>query len=165
MHTVCPRILDPIYIVTKYMECVKTSWTDSTWSSVIRSNPTREGFFVNLGSRDCTIFRDTICTAAPGDFSVILRYVQEVLSIFEQWVYHKNGTVRRLCYGFFYCDRDLDPGTGVLSTSNVYCAEKSEVADIYRTLCIMYISWYLYEAVTHKQVRTTCGLKSVIRSD
>ena len=77
-NTLCPRSLDPIYIVTYYMKQVKTSWTDSTWSPDIRYNTTREGFFVNLGWRDCTIFRDTICTAAPADFSVIIRFVQEV---------------------------------------------------------------------------------------
>ena len=29
LSTVCPRSLDPIYIVTYYIIWVKTSWTDS----------------------------------------------------------------------------------------------------------------------------------------
>ena len=29
LYTACPRILDPIYILTFYISWVKTSWTDS----------------------------------------------------------------------------------------------------------------------------------------
>ena len=28
MHTICPRSIDPFYIVTNYIKWVKTSWTD-----------------------------------------------------------------------------------------------------------------------------------------
>ena len=35
IDTLCPRSLDPIYIVTKYLEWAMTSWTDNIVLDVI----------------------------------------------------------------------------------------------------------------------------------
>ena len=59
LYTVCPRILDPIYIVTYF-----TKWASWTYSSIER--------------------RDTICPRSSDSFYIVAYYIKWVTT---SWIY------------------------------------------------------------------------------